>query len=175
MTKTRIGFMGVDPGKSGACALLVCDHPKYNTKPILWTFDWPKSDNIVTVISCLDEWMLQVEIKNAILEKVSSMPKQGVKSMFTFGKNFGIWQALLACYDIPHTLLTPVQWRKIIPITKSDGPNPKAQVETVVCRKYPEFKNQFYGPKGGFKDGRAEATLLASVAMRKELPIKSGK
>ena len=46
------------------------------------------------------------------LEKVHSMPKQGVKSMFTFGQNYGFVRACFHCFNIPFIEIAPKVWQK---------------------------------------------------------------
>ena len=47
-----------------------------------------------------------------IIEKVHSMPKQGVRSVWTFGKNYGQWLGILAAHEIPYREITPQTWMK---------------------------------------------------------------
>lgn len=49
-----------------------------------------------------------------VLEQVSAMPGQGVKSMFSFGSNYGGWQALLEILQIPYQLVIPRKWQAAI-------------------------------------------------------------
>ena len=49
---------------------------------------------------------------NVFIEKVHSMPGQGVASMFNFGKGYGIWIGILAALKISKTLVTPQEWKK---------------------------------------------------------------
>ena len=46
------------------------------------------------------------------LEKVHSMPGQGVRSMFSMGMGYGIWLGLIAATNTPLTLVTPQAWKK---------------------------------------------------------------
>jgi crossover junction endodeoxyribonuclease RuvC len=50
----------------------------------------------------------------AVIEKVGSMPGQGVASTFTFGCGYGQLQGLLAGLGIPFELVTPQCWKKAI-------------------------------------------------------------
>jgi len=154
MPDKKKACMGIDPGKSGAACLLFEDDspPEF--------LDWPKSDNLMEIWRALRTWKSKYNIKTAILERVASMPQQGVKSVFTFGKNFGRWESFLVALGIPHALVTPQKWMKGAGIVKSDGPDPKARVQAVVTRYYPEVE-ELFGPRGGYKDGRGDALLMA--------------
>ena len=48
------------------------------------------------------------------IERVHSMPKQGVASSFKFGMGFGIWLGILAALRLPHELVTPQAWKKLM-------------------------------------------------------------
>jgi crossover junction endodeoxyribonuclease RuvC len=50
----------------------------------------------------------------AIIEQVHSMPGQGVKSVFTFGKGYGSLIGLLVGLGIRTELVTPQAWKKVV-------------------------------------------------------------
>ncbi len=50
----------------------------------------------------------------AVIEKVGSMPGQGVSSTFTFGTGYGQIQGLLAGLGIPFELVTPQAWKGLV-------------------------------------------------------------
>jgi len=50
----------------------------------------------------------------AVIEKVGSMPGQGVASTFTFGTGYGQLQGILAGLGIPFELVTPQAWKKLV-------------------------------------------------------------
>ena len=149
-----IAWLGVDPGKTGAAILLLEDYS-------LKIFDWPKSNNYFEVYRAIRMWKFIYRIRMSVMEKVASMTGQGVKSVWSFSGNYHAWQMLLIALDIRHRLLTPAQWQKGL-LSKTDGPEPKARVQNVACRIFaPEY---FFGPKGGYKDGRGDAALMAYKA-----------
>lgn len=53
------------------------------------------------------------------LEKVASMPSQGVVSVFTFGENFGFIQGVLRSTYIPLTLVLPKEWQAPLRLKKA--------------------------------------------------------
>lgn len=146
-------WMGVDPGKSGAACLLTEDKG-------FFFVDWPKDDDTLALANELKQWQVGYEIRLCVLEKVHAMPKQGVSSTFSFGANFGAWRAILSVLQVPHVLITPQAWQKGL-VTKSDGDTPKKRVMAVVKRLFPAEGQHFVGPKGAWKDGRADAALMA--------------
>ena len=83
--------VGIDPGKTGAAALLLDGRQ-------IDAVDWSDGP---TVVKRFTDWTLFRDIDYAVLERVSSMPKQGVKSTFSFGQNYGWWQGMLDALKIP--------------------------------------------------------------------------
>jgi crossover junction endodeoxyribonuclease RuvC len=148
-------FVGIDPGKSGCFCLL--------TKEGSIRFaDWPKDDNLMQYYAKLTNIVQTQDVKLCILERVHAMPKQGVSSMFTFGMNFGLWQGWLMSWNISYLLVAPQTWMKGL-VSKADGGDPKKRVGTVAQRMFPHA--ELYGPKGGYKDGRADSLMMAYYAM----------
>ena len=146
---------GIDSGKSGSFCLLV-DGTSY-------FYDYPKNENIDVYFSELEAVCNKHVPKLIVIEKVHSMPKQGVKSTFSFGQNFGQWLGFLAMLRLPYSIVPPNEWRKGL-VTKSDGPNPKDAVMNVATRLFPNAK--LHGLKGGYRDGRGDALLIAEYARR---------
>lgn len=141
-------WLGIDPGQTGAAVLLTVEKILFH--------DWKSGYDAANAIM---EWKSLYNIKLAVLEKVSAMPKQGVSSMFKFGTNYGIWQGILICAKIPYQLLSPRAWQSDA-ITKTDGPNPKARSLNVARRLYPELDWL-----SRMKDnGRSDALLMARKA-----------
>lgn len=138
-------YLGIDPGQSGAFALLseqqafVCDYP----------------GDPQAAVRSLSHFTPGFYIQLAALEKVNAMPKQGVSSTFKFGQNFGVWQGILAAFGLPHILPTPREWQKGL-VRKSDGADPKARSLAVARRLFPD---QPLSRKSD--NGRADALLLA--------------
>jgi crossover junction endodeoxyribonuclease RuvC len=144
-TKNK-AYAGIDPGLSGAVALL----PDGELPQVE---DWPGDPSAAADI--IRDWSMENEIQLVALEAVSSMPKQGVASTFKFGVNFGAWQGILSALGLPHLMPRPTEWQKGL-VRKSDGADPKARSLAVARRLFPgaELSKK--------KDhGRADALLLA--------------
>ena len=154
MTKVKMIFIGIDPGQTGAIAVIDW------TGEILFLKDWPcdeigAADIVRTIQGCFSNFTLR-----AALEKVHSMPKQGVSSSFKFGTNFGIWKGILASFQIPFLEPTPQAWQKGV-VKKAQDTDPKI---AATRRLWP--KVELEGPRGGIKDGRADALLIADWCRR---------
>jgi crossover junction endodeoxyribonuclease RuvC len=156
MTST---FIGIDPGKSGAIAVL-------RTQPLgqsLAVFDCPiakggkKSKDSYDVAGMAKILADAKESPNVhcIIESVHSMPGQGVSSMFDFGKGFGMWLGILGALKIPYTLVSPVRWKKIM---LADVKQDKGASRIRAKQLFPDEAEFFDRVRD---DGRAEASMMA--------------
>lgn len=97
-------YLGVDPGKSGAFALIHEDGQFFKSIKLSETqrdvYDWVKE--------------YERNIVYAAIEKVHSMPRQGVASSFKFGESFGYCQGILVGLQVSFTLVRPQEWQKAL-------------------------------------------------------------
>lgn len=99
-----------------------------------------------------------------VIEKQQAMPGQGVTSMMSIGMGYGslvMWATLL---NVPFITPRPAAWKQRLGVTRD-----KASSVTMASRLFPEAG--LYGPRGGAKDGRAEALLLAEYGRRWHLGL----
>ena len=143
-------WLGIDPGQTGALVVLYEDNS-------MDFFDWPGDPSIAA--TNLKAYVADGKFVMAVLEKVNAMPGQGVSSMFKFGMNYGIWQGLLAAFQIPYDLVTPQKWQK--GIYKAEDGDKKNRSLSVVRRLYPHLSENFKRKKD---HGRADAFLMARHA-----------
>lgn len=142
-------YIGIDPGKSGALALLTEDGQCTVV---------PFQESAYTAILKAASGPSSV----CCLEKVGAMPGQGVVSMFNFGHNLGYIEGLLQAFDIPYQLVPPQTWKKEFCVTSDKN----TSIE--VCRKL--FPNVCLLPTARSRkpsDGMAEAMLMAEYARRR--------
>ena len=148
-------FIGIDPGKSGAMAII--DRRKKGEEQIfLYHFD---ADAYRDALINLAADPMDCR---CVVERVTAMPGQGVTSMFSFGENFGFIQGLLTAYSIPFELVRPAKWKKEFGCTKD-----KNTSVAVAQRLFPQVS--FLRTERCKKpdDGFAEALLMAEYARRK--------
>lgn len=115
-------IVGIDPGKSGGAIIT-------NSDGGLLTIHAEFTDFI-------EEMKMRLNFKETIyagIERVHSFPGQGVKSMFTFGENFGQWQGILMALPISYVMVAPTKWRSILD-SKKKG---KDIVVDYVKRRWP--------------------------------------
>lgn len=101
-------YLGIDPGKSGGIALLDEDFSVVFAIPMP-----PTMSDINDVMKHLPD------DTRAIIERVSSMPGQGVASTFKFGKGFGALLMSLIANEIPFEQASPQKWMKYYSMKKS--------------------------------------------------------
>lgn len=140
------GFLGVDPGAKGALALVT-----FEGAP-LWVEDMPSLTGAALGAALRD--LLEGEaIQVACVEQVASRPGQGVRSMFTFGANWGAILGALGALNIPTELVTPSKWK---PAMQTSGDKDLSRQRAI--ERWPSEAARFARKKD---DGRAEACLIA--------------
>ena len=142
-------YIGIDPGKSGALALLTEDGQCTVV---------PFQESAYTAILKAASGPSSV----CCLEKVGAMPGQGVVSMFNFGHNLGYIEGLLQAFDIPYQLVPPQTRKKEFCVTSDKN----TSIE--VCRKlFPHVSLLPTARSRKPSDGMAEAILIAEYARRR--------
>lgn len=149
-------IIGVDPGASGAVAILD------KLGKLVQVFDMPSVEVVSggKVKRRVSPEMLASELRLynvhdtvAVVEQVNAMPGQGVTSMFAFGQAYGLVLGVLAGLCIPTTTVTPAVWKKSLKINAS-----KDGARIMAAQMWPQQAGEFRRVKD---DGRAEAALIA--------------
>ena len=113
-------YLGIDPGGSGALALVNDDG--------VYVEHIKLKETEHDVGNWLRLW--SPTIRFAMLERVSSMPRQGVASSFKFGQSYGFCIGLLTAYDVAYELTTPAKWQSAMKCrTKGDKNVSKAAAQ----------------------------------------------
>jgi crossover junction endodeoxyribonuclease RuvC len=100
-----VKILGVDPGLSGAYALLG------DVPPLVTPF--PRAGKGLDLAAIADDWRtLAPDL--VVMESVHAMPKQGVTGVFTFGRGFGALEGIAAALGFHVELVTPQAWKKVI-------------------------------------------------------------
>ena len=124
--------VGVDPGASGGIAAVGCRTVivgaggdsgrlhKYGEVEILevWSI---KNRTLHDIWTILDNLESLAPCPRAYLESVHSMPRDGVRSAFSFGKSYGNLEAFLVAAGIPFERVTPSVWQKEFGLIKRKG------------------------------------------------------
>ena len=120
-------YIGIDPGKSGAIAIILDDGSLY-VEPYK-----------VGIKDLFDLLMLCSKYTHTCaIERVHSFPGQGVSSTFNFGVNYGVWLALLGSANITYTNPPPQTWIKhYIELGKYTKKERKTQLKSIAQSLYP--------------------------------------
>jgi Holliday junction resolvasome RuvABC endonuclease subunit len=92
-------IVGIDPGKSGGIAWL-------DSKGLMNAAPMPKTERDVW------ELILNVRPECICIEKVHSMPGQGVASSFKFGQSYGFLRGISTAVGAVLEEVTPQKWMK---------------------------------------------------------------
>ena len=148
-----IRWCGIDVGNSGAIALVVdgvlvsvVDMPIVEIKRGKTTKRQVSAQALVGILK-------EMNPTHAAVEKVSSMPNQGVSSMFAFGRSAGVIEGVLAALQVSVTYVQPAVWAR----TMNKGYGKDASRHRAM-ELFPDKQDWFKLVK---HDGRAEAVLIA--------------
>lgn len=150
---------GIDPGNDGAIAFLslinenivVFDLPTTQMKSTGAT----KTKTYIDAVSLLSI-MNDHPIQKAYLEKVASSPQMGAVGAFSFGENYGSLKMAVISSGGTLKLVSPQLWKKSLRV-----PADKGLAVRRASKLFDARDDVFYGPRGGLKDGRAEACMIA--------------
>ena len=138
----------IDPGSKGAISLFRCNDNEINyIDSRLYTNikDW--YDFIINS----KEWLIDTII---VIEKVHSMPKQGVVSTFNFGRKLGEVEAMCEILGLKSEYISPRDWKKYFDLINK----PKNESCNVALKL--ESKLSCIGSRGGCLDGIADSYLI---------------
>lgn len=149
-----ISIAGIDPGKTGALAILYADGSvgfrdvpritlKGKDKPA-WS-EWRNSWSSILEFAMPDM---------IVIEDIAARPGQGVTSMFNFGRSLGFVHAIALETECPVHFVTPSVWKAKLGLLNSSKGASREKCRTL----YPKSVSSLTRVKD---DGRAEAALLA--------------
>lgn len=141
--------LGVDPGLSGALALLDPDGR------LMWVQDMPAVGGVVSgvVVADIVGGEGHDSYRQAVIEDVHAMPGQGVSSTFRFGRSLGVVEGVITANRWPVAYVTPSKWKKALGLSADKGASRRRAMEL-----WPHAADMFVRVKD---DGRAEAALIA--------------
>ena len=146
--------IGIDPGKSGALAVMYLDDDRSIIRIKVIPFEELAYRD--ALVCCKDEKVA------CLVEKVGAMPGQGVVSMFSFGRNLGLIEGMLTALHIPYQLVPPQTWKKEFSLSSDK------QMSIDVCKRLFPNINLLATPRSRKEnDGKAEALLMAEYARRR--------
>lgn len=159
--------LGVDPGQTGAIAVLHDGTPHR-------IFDMPVSARKNKGHE-VNASALVIELRSIIrahpdahvyaaIEQVGAMPGNGGSSMFRFGESFGIVKGVLAALNIGYRTVPPPTWKRWCALIGAD----KDASRTLCIQRYPETTPWLLRKKD---NGRSDAILIARYAWESEMYV----
>ena len=147
-------IFGIDPGLTGACAAI-----EFNTNKIIKykVFDFIKNNyDELDPVDLLEKInSIYYRKCHCFIEHAQAMPGNGVTGMFNYGVGYGMLLAALSIGEIEYTKIRPAKWKKHFGLIK------KSKLASVELAEELFPDAELRGPRGGLKDGRAEALLIA--------------
>ncbi len=161
-------YVGIDPGITGAIALIAPDgSARVKDMPIITIEKKTKTKKgNVAHKRMIDKQALVTILKTLVgfevhifLEQVGVMPGEGSVGAFSFGKGCGIIEGAIAALGLPLTMVTPMAWKKVM-VTGKGGRD--KNVSRLRCQElFPQVDCHLKK-----HDGRAEAVLIAEYGRR---------
>lgn len=153
-------IIGIDPGLDGAVYKLDLNDNTYMffDTPTLEIKNGKKKKreyNIALMSGILKKYDYNKDDVKVILEKIHSMPGQGVRSMFSMGEGFGIWKGIITALGYQLHLVTPQAWKK--EMMQGMGKEKDASRQKAL-QLFPHFTEELKLKK---HHGRADALLMA--------------
>ena len=159
--RNRKIIIGMDPGFTGAIGVidLVDNECRYiEDMPTLIDRKGKKQIDVGTLSNIVLDLDSRFDIQFAAVEKVGSMPNQGLSSTFRFGYGAGTLEGVLRAHDVDCRFYLPQMWKACL------GLSPSKKESLILARKlWPDASKYFKRAKD---DGRAEACLIAHYARK---------
>lgn len=154
-------ILGVDPGLSGAAAILNPDvTPRSGLR---WNvIDLPVvGEGTQRRINApeLRDFLMRFEPHHAFIELATVMPKQGIASSGRYMRAVGAVEAIISALNIPITFITPQTWKKHYKLKGSD----KEASRALALRLHPDA-SALLARK--IDHNKAEAMLIAGYGYK---------
>lgn len=157
-------FCGIDPGFTGAFAWIDGDGQSmgYVDMPVTGKgrgreFDLDKLNKIVYQFAST----ARDNIVIVGLEKPTSMPGEGAHRSHRFGEGIGMLKGLMIAHQLPFRLVPPNLWKGRLGLPGKTDPNANNAGAQLLESHYSTISSMIRGPRGGIKDGRLDAFLIA--------------
>jgi hypothetical protein len=148
--------VGIDPGLNGGIVAIRRRGIEYKTAmPRLKTGD--KGQDLKAISEFFNDNKRRIGL--VCLELVHSMPKQGVKSTFTFGRVFGQIEGIVAAHGLECTLVRPREWQK--EVHKGFEGTPKERSLQAAKKLFPKEDFRKSNRARVPHDGIVDAALIA--------------
>jgi len=134
-------IFSIDPGAKGAMSIFTDEGKYIDTIKYLY-------------INKYYNEIVKYKNTKILIEDVHAMPKQGVVSMFNFGRKLGELEAMCDILHIEPEYIIPQKWKKHFDLIKK----PKNSACELATKLEPSIK--CFGSRGGCLDGIADSYLI---------------
>jgi crossover junction endodeoxyribonuclease RuvC len=150
-----MSLIGVDPGVTGALALLTDKGDLLDVLDMPSLVDGTKGRSTVNS-PLLAELLARWHAREVFCEFVSARPTDGPVQAFAFGKTSGIIYGVRGALSLPISLITPQSWKRFHGIPPGDQ---KDLARSKAIAKWPDMAGRFARK---LDHNRAEACLIGS-------------
>lgn len=166
---------GIDPGQTGAVCLRDTNSNSIKLMPLPFVdgeLDMIELNEIFFSFIGKSKSYYAKHFHNGLikfyLEKAQAMPKNGVVSMFKYGRNFGRIEGVISGLNLPYRLIHPKTWTKVMHEGCDSKMDAKNKSLTAAKRLFPgiNFKRTERCKKDD--EGFIDALLISEYAFRKE-------
>ena len=154
-------FIGVDPGLNGAIAVLDKDGLRVFDMPVARSEKSGRRELDIPGLARLFNEVCFLRDTFCVVEQQQAMTKQGVVSMFTLGVGYGAILAMAHSTCRQTMVVRPQTWKAAF---AQYGVSADKAASVDCAERLFEDSSTFRGARGGAKDGRAEAALIAKWA-----------
>ena len=121
--------IGIDPGVNGGVAIIENGQIETTGRP----------ETVKDMADYIEAAKWDCINMFCIIERVHSMPGQGVASTFKFGMNYGQWLGILASLRVPYKEVTPQMWMKYYGSLPKDKKARKTRLKHLAQSLYPSI------------------------------------
>jgi Holliday junction resolvasome RuvABC endonuclease subunit len=168
---TGPGYLGIDPGLDGFLAMIKGGKVYTWAMPTLKIGKNKRAMDLAQLATILAS--VRPSVTLALIEKQQVLPNQGAVSGFKTGYGYGVLRMALTGLGIRHEEIAPATWKKSMGLTSAGktAKDRKAHAKGQAIQKclglYPSVDLRATEKSMTPHDGKAEAILLATLAMRK--------
>lgn len=145
-----MAILAIDPGLNNGIAVLDFE------RRLLLATEIPMigegANKRLNLISFADI-LAQFRVGHAVIEDVAAMPKQGVASMFRFGRAAGAIEGALAALKVPTIFVRPAIWKRDIGAKAKQAED----IRALAIQTWPDMAHRFARK---LDHNRAEAALI---------------
>jgi crossover junction endodeoxyribonuclease RuvC len=161
-----VKIAGVDPGIHGGIAVILIDGGA--APQLLDAIDVPiigSGAKCRVDAIAVRKWLALHQVTHAAVERGQALPRQGSSSGFLYGRACGALETVVACLEIPLTIVEPSVWKRRLNLRGKD----KEGARQMALQLFPSAHHLLARKKD---HGKAEAALIALACDFVRMPLK---